>query len=94
MEQTTEKYKIRSTTINRIVFAGLLLAVLSFVVVFLFRQRISVLLVNNAQIEMLSIVEQNRMKVDVQIEGFFYSLETIAEDAADKIHTGEPVEGL
>lgn len=94
MEQTTEKYKIRSATINRIIFAGLLLAVLSFVVVFLFRQRISVLLVNNAQIEMLSIVEQNRMKVDVQIEGFLYSLETIAEDAADKIHAGEPVEGL
>lgn len=61
MEQTAEKDKIRSTTINRIVFAGLLLAVLSFVVVFLFRQRISVLLVNNAQIEMLSIVEQNRL---------------------------------
>ena len=94
MEQTTEKYKIRSATINRIVFAGLLLAVLSFVVVFLFRQRISVLLVNNAQVEMLSIVEQNRMKVDVQIEGVFNSLETIAEEVADKIHAGEPVEGL
>ena len=60
MEQTNEKTKIRALAMKRIIFPGLLLVLVSLVILFLFRQRISVLLVNNVQIEMLSIVEQNR----------------------------------
>ena len=56
MEQINEKTKIRALAMKRIIFAGLLLVLVSLVILFLFRQRISVLLVNNVQIEMLSIV--------------------------------------
>ena len=75
MEQTNEKTKIRALDMKRIVFAGLLLVLVSLVILFLFRQRISVLLVNNVQIEMLSIVEQNRFKVDGQLEVIFRNME-------------------
>ncbi len=94
MEQISEKAKIRALTMNRIVLASLLLILTSFVILFLFRQRISVLLVDNAQIEMLSIVEQNRLKVDVQMNSIFRNMDTIAEDVAHRISVGEPVDGL
>ena len=88
MEQTNEKTKIRALAMKRIIFAGLLLVLVSLVILFLFRQRISVLLVNNVQIEMLSIVEQNRFKVDGQLDVIFRNMETIADDAASKISNG------
>ena len=85
MEQTNEKTKIRALAMKRIVFAGLLLVLVSLVILFLFRQRISVLLVNNVQIEMLSIVEQNRFKLDVQLYFIFLNYETIDYDSFYKI---------
>ena len=94
MEQTTEKAKIRALAMKRIIFAGLLLMLVSFVILFLFRQRISVLLVNNVQIEMLSIVEQNRFKVDGQLDVIFRNMETIAEDAANRISKGQSLQDL
>ena len=94
MEQTNEKTKIRALAMKRIVFAGLLLVLVSLVILFLFRQRISVLLVNNVQIEMLSIVEQNRFKVDGQLEVIFRNMETIADDAANKISKGQSLQEL
>ena len=94
MEQTNEKPKIRALAMKRIVFAGLLLVLVSLVILFLFRQRISVLLVNNVQIEMLSIVEQNRFKVDGQLEVIFRNMETIADDAANKISKGQSLQEL
>ena len=94
MEQTNEKTKIRALAMKRIVFAGLLLVLVSLVILFLFRQRISVLLVNNVQIEMLSIVEQNRFKVDGQLEVIFRNMETIADDAANKISKGQSLKEL
>lgn len=94
MEQTTEKTKIRALAMKRIIFAGLLLVLVSLVILFLFRQRISVLLVNNVQIEMLSIVEQNRFKVDGQLDVIFRNMETIADDAASKISNGQSLQDL
>lgn len=94
MEQTNEKTKIRALAMKRIVFAGLLLVLVSLVILFLFRQRISVLLVNNVQIEMLSIVEQNRFKVDGQLEVIFRNMETIADDAANEISKGQSLQEL
>ena len=94
MEQTNEKTKIRALAMKRIVFAGLLLVLVSLVILFLFRPRISVLLVNNVQIEMLSIVEQNRFKVDGQLEVIFRNMETIADDAANKISKGQSLQEL
>lgn len=94
MEQTNEKTKIRALAMKRIIFAGLLLVLVSLVILFLFRQRISVLLVNNVQIEMLSIVEQNRFKVDGQLDVIFRNMETIADDAASKISKGQSLQDL
>lgn len=94
MEATTKKAEIRALTMNRIIVAGMMLVLVSFVILFLFRQRISVLLVNNVQIEMLSIVEQNRFKVDGQLEAIFRNLETIADDAANKINAGQSLSDL
>ena len=94
MEQTNEKTKIRALAMKRIIFAGLLLVLVSLVILFLFRQRISVLLVNNVQIEMLSIVEQNRFKVDGQLDVIFRNMETIAEDAANRISKGQSLQDL
>lgn len=91
MEATTKKAEIRALTMNRIIVAGMILLLVSFVILFLFRQRISVLLVNNVQIEMLSIVEQNRFKVDGQLETIFRNLETIAEEAANKMTAKQPL---
>lgn len=94
MEQTNEKTKIRALAMKRIIFAGLLLVLVSLVILFLFRQRISVLLVNNVQIEMLSIVEQNRFKVDGQLDVIFRNMETIADEAASKISNGQSLQDL
>ena len=94
MEQTNEKTKIRALAMKRIIFAGLLLVLVSLVILFLFRQRISVLLVDNVQIEMLSIVEQNRFKVDGQLDVIFRNMETIADDAANRISKGQSVQDL
>lgn len=49
---------------------------------------------NNAQMEMLSIVEQNRLKVDVQMKGIFHNMDIIAEDVANRITTGESLDNL
>ena len=89
MEQINEKTKIRALAMKRIIFAGLLLVLVSLVILFLFCQRISVLLVNNVQIEMLSIVEQNRFKVDGQLDVIFRNMATIADDAANEISKGQ-----
>lgn len=94
MEQTNEKAKIRALAMKRIVFAGLLLVLVSLVILFLFRQRISVLLVDNVQIEMLSIVEQNRFKVDGQLDVIFRNMETIADDAANRISKDQSLQDL
>ena len=92
MEQINEKTKIRALAMKRIIFAGLLLVLVSLVILFLFRQRISVLLVNNVQIEMLSIVEQNRFKVDGQLDVIFRNMATIADDAANEISKGQSLQ--
>ena len=94
MEQINEKTKIRALAMKRIIFAGLLLVLVSLVILFLFRQRISVLLVNNVQIEMLSIVEQNRFKVDGQLDVIFRNMATIADDAANEISKGQSLQEL
>lgn len=94
MERINKKAQIRALTVKRIVFAGLLLTLVSLVILFLFRQRISVQLVNNAQVEMLSIVEQHRLKVDVQMKGIFHNMDIIAEDVANRIATGESLDNL
>ena len=94
MVRTTEKNEIRALTMKRIILAGSLLVLVSFVILFLFRQRISMLLVNNVQIEMLSIVEQNRFKVDGQLDSIFRNMKTIAEDAAGRISTGQTLQDL
>ena len=44
--------------------------------------------------EMLSIVEQNRLKVDVQMKGIFHNMDIIAEDVANRITTGESLDNL
>lgn len=94
MVRTTEKNEIRALTMKRIIIAGSLLVLVSFVILFLFRQRISMLLVNNVQIEMLSIVEQNRFKVDGQLDSIFRNMKTIAEDAANRISNGQTLQDL
>lgn len=76
----TKKSKRRMLAIQRIILAGILLFSVSLSVVLMFRDRLSLLLVESIQTELLDITRQNSMYVDGKIAGIFSSMEYVARD--------------
>ena len=80
MMAMTKKSKRRMIAIQRILLAGVLLFSVSLSVVLLFRDRLSLLLVESIQTELSDITRQNSMYVDGKVAGIFSSMEYVARD--------------
>ena len=76
----TKKSKRRMLAIQRILLAGILLFSVSLSVILMFRDRLSLLLVENVQTELSDITRQNSMYVDGKITGIFSSMDYVARD--------------
>ncbi|MGM9539957.1 EAL domain-containing protein [Anaerovibrio sp.] len=76
----TKKSKRRMMAMQRILLAGVLLLSVSLSVVLMFRDRLSLLLVESVQTELLDITRQNSMYVDGKVAGIFSSMEYVARD--------------
>ncbi len=80
MMAMTKKSKRRMIAIQRILLAGILLFSVSLSVILMFRDRLSLLLVENVQTELSDITRQNSMYVDGKITGIFSSMDYVARD--------------